>query len=189
MNAMKSIKLGSLFLLGTLAVACAAPAPPKQAAPDAKLPPAGPDQEYKVTFPDLGRGEARYIRLSLGKDISQDCGLVKTQFEFDSSEPLPQEKLELKQLSECLDEPSRQGLGLLLVGRADRRGSQEYNRDLGLRRAARVKQILVNAGVAEGRIAVDTEGSRGAVGNDGLYSYGFDRRVDVVVFGVTHAPR
>jgi OOP family OmpA-OmpF porin len=144
-----------------LAAACAGPVPaPKQAASTARLPDPGADQQYKVQFPDLGRGQARFIRLTLGEDLSKDCGLVKTYFEFDSSEPLPQDKLELKAFSECLADPSRKDLGLLLVGSADRRDSEEYNQELSERRAERVKEILVNAGISASRIAIASRGER-----------------------------
>jgi hypothetical protein len=102
---------------------------------------------------------------------------------------LPQDKLELKALSECLADPSRKDLGLLLVGSADRRGSEAYNQELSERRAERVKELLVNAGISTSRIAIASRGERGAVGDDRLYSYGYDRRVDVLVHGVKHAPR
>ena len=189
MNITKFIQLGTAALLTLVATACSAPLAPTQAAQGPKLPAAGPDGEYKVNFPDLGRGAARYIRLTLREDLSRECGLVNTHFEFDSSEPLPQEKLELKRLSECLEDPSRKGLGLLLVGRTDRRGNPGYNQELGLRRAERVKQILVDSGIYPSRIAIDSGGEGAAVGDDTLYSYGYDRRVDVLVYGVVHAPK
>lgn len=185
-----TIKLGSLALLGALTVACAAPVPPpRQAAVQVKLPEPGPDQEYKVSFPDLGRGPARVIRLSLGEELSKGCGLNKTHFEFNSAEPLPQDKIALKSLSECLEDPSNKDLGLLLVGSADSRGSDTYNQELSQRRAERVKRLLVDAGIFEGRIAIDPQGERGAVGDGRLYSYGYDRRVDILLYGVSHAPR
>jgi outer membrane protein OmpA-like peptidoglycan-associated protein len=188
MRTMKSIKLGSFSLLVILTAACAAPLPPMQSASGPRMPDAGPGREYKVTFPDLGRGKERFIRLTLSKDLTQNCGLVKTQFELDSSEPQLDEKLALKHLSECLAEPSRKDLGLLLVGRTDRHGSSEYNQKLGLRRASRVKQILVDAGLTAGRIAIDSRGedAAGGVGEPDLS--GYDRRVDVMIFGWVHAP-
>jgi OOP family OmpA-OmpF porin len=84
------------------------------------------------------------------------------------------------------------GVDLSIVGRADSRGRSAYNADLGLRRAEAVKELLVGAGVSESRIAISSLGAGGAVGGDrdqDAYSHGYDRRVDVVLLGVVHAPR
>lgn len=188
MRTMKSIKLGSLALLAILAAACATPRPPTQSARGPALPAAGAQGEYKVPVPDLGRGKERFIRLTLGKDVTQSCGLSKTQFELDSSEPGQEEKISLKYLSDCLEEPSHKDLGLLLVGRTDRQGSSEYNQKLGLRRAERVKQILVDSGVSAGRIAIDSRGENAASREDETDLSGYDRRVDVLIFGWNHRP-
>jgi outer membrane protein OmpA-like peptidoglycan-associated protein len=188
MRTMNTIKLGSLALLVILAAACTAPLPPTQNARGPQMPDAGSDGEYKVTFPDPGRGKERFIRLTLGKDVTQSCGLVKTQFDLDSSEPQLEEMRTLKHLSQCLEEPSHKDLGLMLVGRTDRHGSLEYNQKLGLRRAARVKQILVDAGLSAGRIAIDSRGEDAAGGADEPDLSGYERRVDVLLLGSAHAP-
>jgi outer membrane protein OmpA-like peptidoglycan-associated protein len=76
------------------------------------------------------------------------------------------------------------------VGRADARGSNAYNVDLGRRRAESIKKALVDAGVDEERIVISSEGKAGAVGSDsGMYSYGYDRRVDVSISATPHRPR
>ena len=50
------------------------------------------------------------------------------------------------------------GITLRISGHADDRGSDEYNLALGNRRAAAAKRYLVNKGVAEGRIVIDSYG-------------------------------
>ena len=75
-----------------------------------------------------------------------------------------------------------------LVGRADERGSAAYNEELGLRRANRIKALLVEYGLAASRIQVDTKGEKAAVGTQPQYAPGFDRRVDVVVRGGSRGP-
>ena len=47
---------------------------------------------------------------------------------------------------------------LRISGHADDRGSDEYNLALGNRRAAAAKRYLVNKGIAEGRIVIDSYG-------------------------------
>ena len=188
MKLMQSIKLGSIALLAILISACAAA--PTQSAKGPAMPDPGADGNYTVNFPQPGKGTTdRVIRLTIGKDLAQECGLVATQFEFDSSEPLLHERQELRQLSQCLAEPSREALTLRLVGRTDSQGSSAYNQALGMRRAQRVKQILVNAGLSEDRVDIGSRGERGALSdNDDRYSQGYDRRVDVQVIGMVYTP-
>jgi peptidoglycan-associated lipoprotein len=161
-----------------------------QSAKGPAMPDPGADGHYTVTFPQPGKGATdRFIRLTISDDLAQDCGLVATQFEFDSSEPRAHESLELKYLSLCLAEPSRKALTLRLVGRTDSQGSSGYNQELGMRRAERVKQILVNAGLSADRIDISSSGESGALSDNGeRYSRGYDRRVEVQVMGVVHAP-
>ncbi len=189
MNAIKLSLVTSGFALLSLLAGCATPMAPTQAARDPKLPDPGPDKEYKVEFPDPGRGAARYIGITIGDDIAQQCGLVQTHFEFDSAEPIPQDKIVLKSLAECLNQPKLSDITLSLVGRADGRGTTAYNNALGLRRANAVKTLLVDAGMAANRIQTGSRGDSGAIGNDIAVSFGYDRRVDAVEVGVVHAPR
>ena len=188
MNSMKPLLLASTLVLGTFGGACSAPLPPTQSAKEAPLPDSGPTHTYKVTFPDEGPAATRYIHLTLGEDMARDCGLVQTHFEFDSAEPLPQDKTVLLGLAACLDRPKYIDVQVSLSGRADRRGTPGYNEDLALRRAERVKKLLVEYGMSANRIRTASHGDRGAVGGEGLvFSYGYDRRVDATE-DVTHAP-
>ena len=189
MHSMISLVLvaGSITL-GTLLTGCATPLPPTQTAAGPRLPDPGPTHEYHVRFPDEEGGATRYIHLTLGEDLAADCGLVRTHFEFDSSEPLAQDDLALKGLAQCLDRPKYTSVQLSLVGRADRRGATAYNQALALRRAIRVKKLLVDAGMTADRISTASRGDLGAVGGGVEYSYGYDRRVDALVQEI-HAPR
>ncbi len=120
--------------------------------------------------------------------MAKDCGLVQTHFEFDSAEPLPEDKTTLQGLAACLDRPKYSDVEVSLVGRADRRGTPGYNEALAQRRADRVKQLLVDYGMHADRIRTASTGARGAVGGKLLeFSYGFDRRVDARE-DVSHAP-
>ena len=188
MHTMKSLLLVSTLVVGALATGCAPVPVPAQSAAGPRLPDAGPSHQYKVEFPDEGHGLARYVRLTLGEDLAKQCGLVQTHFEFDSAEPLPQDQLVLKALAQCLDKPDFVGVKLSLEGSADSRGTNKYNAALGLRRAERVKNLLVEAGMASARISTTSHGDVQAVGDDIKYSYGYDRRVDAIVH-VVHSPR
>ena len=189
MSSIKTFLLAGGLVLGALGAGCAAPMAPTQADTGPRLPSSGPSQQYHVKFPDEEGGAARYIHLTLGEDLAADCGLVRTHFEFDSAEPLAQDTLALQGLVACLDRPKYGGVQLSLVGRADRRGAADYNQGLALRRAVRVKKLLIDAGMAADRINTASRGDSGAVGDGVEFSYGYDRRVDAVVDSGPHAPR
>ncbi|KYF55232.1 hypothetical protein BE08_21695 [Sorangium cellulosum] len=178
--------LGALAL--SLLAACAPPAPSQSRVAEPRMPSPGADGVYKVEWPDLREGEDRFIQLTLGADIADSCRLPKTHFAFDSAEPLPQEHRELRAVVDCLLSSGLKDARIELIGRADPRGAQAYNQDLSLRRAERVKEILVKEGIPAGRVTTRATGAAEAVGAQPMYSYGHDRRVDVVLVGVVHAP-
>jgi len=153
------------------------------------LPDPGPDGTYTVDWPGMGHGSARYIGITLGPDVSDRCYLPKTHFEFDSTEPLAQDKFTLQALADCL-RPTllTDDVMISLSGRADPRGTSEYNQALARRRAIRVKELLVGMGLPENGITTHSTGDLQAVGNQPMYSFGYDRRVDVVLVGLVHAP-
>jgi outer membrane protein OmpA-like peptidoglycan-associated protein len=189
MNSIKLTFLTGGFALISLLSACAAPMAPTQAVRDPKMPDPGADKVYQVKFPDPGHGVARYIGITIGDDVAKQCGVVQTHFEFDSAEPVPQDQIVLKAFAECLNQPKLSDITLSLVGRADGRGTDTYNNALGLRRATRVKDLLVKSGMSADRIKTSSRGDHGAIGDDTAVSFGYDRRVDAVENGVVHAPR
>ena len=52
---------------------------------------------------------------------------------------------------------------VLVTGHADRAGPSDYNEELGLRRARNVREALVQRGVSEGMIRIESRGEREAV--------------------------
>ena len=69
---------------------------------------------------------------------------------------------------------------LCVAGYADPRGSEAYNNELSLRRAANVVAVLTSAGVPRERIIVEAHGKSAAGNADGdLDAYAFERRVTV----------
>lgn len=153
-----------------------------------KLSSAGPESERVVGWPALGRGEARFIRIDLGPDSFAECQKISPKFPFDSSTALAQDEQQVVALASCLNAPGMRERTILLVGRADPQGTDVYNDKLGTRRANAIKKILVDHGIADSRITIRSEGEKGAVGDQPEYARGYDRRVDVIVSGGTHAP-
>jgi outer membrane protein OmpA-like peptidoglycan-associated protein len=117
----------------------------------------------------------REIHLTLGSYL-QECPHVLIRFPFDESQPLPQDTPELQALAACLNSSPYQNVRVRLIGRTDREGTDEYNRELGKQRAEYVKNALVRDGVDPSRIETESAGAERA----GEGAPGYDRRVDVV---------
>jgi peptidoglycan-associated lipoprotein len=78
---------------------------------------------------------------------------------------------------------------LRVEGNCDERGTEDYNRSLGERRALSAREYLVNAGVAPDRITTVTYGEDkpAETGHDEA-AWGKNRRADFVVLGGTPPP-
>jgi peptidoglycan-associated lipoprotein len=102
------------------------------------------------------------------------------QFEFDRYDLTDAARATLGDLAQALR--GSPGLGLLLEGHADERGTPEYNLALGDRRAQAVKDFLVAAGVDASRIATVSYGEERPLdpGHEEL-AWALNRRVHFVV--------
>ncbi len=121
--------------------------------------------------------------LNIGGDIIQLCGIKvgatsNPTFDYDKEELGPEDRAILDQLAVCLMTGALKGKGVNLVGRADPRGTEEYNLSLGSRRAGSVSTYLVRLGVGESQLAVNTRGALDATGTDES-GWAKDRRVDI----------
>lgn len=120
--------------------------------------------------------------LALGDTVSIDgvgytldqTSLKSLYFEFDRAELLDEHKEDLQQLISELDEGSD---ALLIVGHADKVGSDAYNDALSHARAEAVQQYLVEAGVDRRKVFLRGDGKRfpAEPGGDGAK----DRRTDI----------
>jgi len=166
----------------------------------AELPAPSADGNYHVRWPSEGSGVARTITLTLGPDLHEWCRDVSPKFPFDKANTYVDNKDELAALASCLNKPGLENRSVILVGRADPRGSDAYNLALGERRAQSIKDVLVSSGLSASRIAIVSDGKRGAKGQQPVvvegqvdptmprFTYGYDRRVDVIVTGGAHHP-
>jgi OOP family OmpA-OmpF porin len=77
---------------------------------------------------------------------------------FDSGQDMPKEAevKEVKNASAKLKEDSE--LHVVVIGRADKTGDEQMNKELSFRRARRVQAGLIADGIAEGRIDVAARG-------------------------------
>jgi len=181
-------KLLIAALLGGL-VACASGTTTTTTTTSSTLPPPDSNGEYHPGWPTLGRGVERFITIQLGPDTFEHCRMVSPKFPFDSSMTYVQDKDQLAAFVRCLNHPSMLDRKVALVGRADPRGSDAYNMQLGMRRADAIRDFLVQEGLSPDRIvSLDSEGKRDAKGYLPEYSFGYDRRTDVIVLGAAHQP-
>jgi peptidoglycan-associated lipoprotein len=105
--------------------------------------------------------------------------LQSVYFEFDSSAIKASERSKLQAAKEYLDQ--NPGTRLLLEGRADWRGTAEYNLGLGDRRANASKRYLATVGVGNDKLETTSKGSLEALQNASEADAAKDRRVDLVI--------
>ena len=73
-------------------------------------------------------------------------------FDFDMSEVKPSEMTKVQNVADYLKKSENSKSDLLIEGHCDERGTEEYNRALGERRALALREKLVALGVDAGRI-------------------------------------
>jgi peptidoglycan-associated lipoprotein len=125
--------------------------------------------------------------LALAGDIVSLCGIkisanatASPTFDYDKDELHPEDRTVLDQLATCLVSGALKGRSVSLTGRADPRGTEEYNLGLGSRRAASVSSYLERLGVGQPQLGVTTRGALDASGTDEA-GWAKDRRVDITL--------
>ena len=121
--------------------------------------------------------------LAIAPDILAACGIkaittANPTFDTDQDELTADDRQILDQIATCLTTGPLKGKTVSLIGRADPRGTEEYNLGLGSRRAHSVQQYLSRLGVGAPQLAVTTRGALDATGSDES-TWKADRRVDV----------
>jgi peptidoglycan-associated lipoprotein len=131
---------------------------------------------------------ARVMRghVHVDDDLLQACDVKfgnraqAPKFDFDEAELLPEDRDVLAQIASCVTTGPLQRQRLVLVGRADPRGEEEYNMALGEHRADSVRDYLARLGVEKGRLFKTSRGELDADGQDER-TWREDRRVDVLL--------
>jgi peptidoglycan-associated lipoprotein len=124
--------------------------------------------------------------LGVSGDLARECSLQiahvdrAPKFAFDQFELLPEDREVLDKIAACVTTGPLKGRTLALTGRADPRGTEEYNLGLGTRRARTVGTYLERLGVQSTQLAETTRGALDAGGRDET-GWTTDRRVDVDV--------
>lgn len=121
--------------------------------------------------------------------MGRNTSLLQAQtvyFDYDQSAIKASEREKLRLAKEHLDKnPTHR---LVLEGRCDWRGTEDYNLGLGDRRANSVKKYLVSLGVPADRIDTISKGSLEAAKNADDATMAKDRRVDLVVATAARGP-
>lgn len=119
-------------------------------------------------------------QIKISDEIRAACGLKDedSYFAFDSAKIREQDHRVLSELATCFDTGPLKGRKMLLVGRADPRGGDEYNIVLGENRAQSVKHYISTLGLAPHRMETSSRGKMDAMGTNEP-TWALDRRVDV----------
>ncbi|MEP6865383.1 MAG: OmpA family protein [Deltaproteobacteria bacterium] len=99
-------------------------------------------------------------------------------FAFDQDELTKEDRDVLAQIATCFTTGPLANRNATLIGRADPRGTDEYNMGLGSRRSHSVGKYLERLGVKSAQLAISTRGAIDATGTDES-GWKEDRRVDV----------
>ena len=143
-----------------------------------------PPTKQEVQAPKVTQDQKVSDNLALAGDLVSTCGIKATasaanpKFDYDKDELTQDDRNVLDQLAQCLVSGPLKGKAVSLIGRADPRGTEEYNLGLGSRRASSVSKYLEHLGVQDPQLAVTTRGALDATGTDEA-GWAQDRRVDV----------
>jgi peptidoglycan-associated lipoprotein len=170
-------------LLGCLvAAACSSKAANKPTLP----PPAQTASREVADPPATPAAVAASPHVGVAADLATQCRLQFSsrqqapKFEFDQFELLVEDRNVLDQVAECVTQGPLRGKAVHLIGRADARGTEEYNLGLGTRRAESVRSYLQRLGVPAQQLQPSTRGAMDATGAEEA-GWRVDRRVDLVL--------
>ena len=176
------MRIKALLLLACTAAltACGSKPPPEPEAPAAPPPPQPVAQQPKPA--PVSNDNPNQSNLAISDEIRKACGISDAEafFAFDSANVRPQDKAVLKKLADCFSTGPLKGRRMRLVGHADPRGDEEYNRVLGQRRADSVKGAIATAGLDSAKMETTSRGEDDASGTDDN-GWAKDRRVDVML--------
>lgn len=169
------------FTIVTLlfAAACSHPTKVKAPEPVAGTPPAKP-------APGAAATKVVSPTVAVDDNLAQQCSLklgntqAAPKFDYDTSELAPADRDVLQQIAVCVTSGPLKGKKLELTGRADPRGTEEYNLGLGTRRADSVATFLQRLGVQQAQLGATTRGALDAAGTSES-SWTTDRRVDITL--------
>src|SRR5262245_56158605 len=143
MRRMKTTTLLSLVAILAFAAGCSKGKAKEKTTPTPPTQTAG--KQPAKTAEDIKPDQPVSPGIALSPDIAAACGIKPTPsteaaptsptFEYDKDELTPDDRAVLDQLATCMTTGALKGKSVLMIGRADPRGTEEYNLGLGSRRA------------------------------------------------------
>jgi len=174
---MRPIVHSTFVALSMFSIAIAGCGSPKPAAE-----PSTSQTVASAPAPKANKGAEPAVHVS--GDLERACKIVvgtvseAPKFDFDDTALLPEDRAVLDQVAKCVTVGPLKGRALKLTGRADNRGTAEYNLALGAHRANAVERYLAADGVAQPKLHETSRGELDAKGNDDTARRA-DRRVDI----------
>lgn len=134
----------------------------------------------------------RETTVQISKPLRERCNLPETPqeapaFDFDQSTLRARGKNVLQDVAACLKDGPLKGEVITLVGRADPRGSEDYNQSLSASRASAARNYLTELGVPAEQMKLMARGESGAQGSDEA-TWALDRRVDLELGDLVNSP-
>jgi outer membrane protein OmpA-like peptidoglycan-associated protein len=119
------------------------------------------------------------ISVNIETKLAMMCGLSQSSvfFKFDSAKLTPDAKDRLDKIAKCATEGAIKDKEVVVVGRTDSVGTDEYNKQLGMSRADSVAKYLHEQGVQKARVDAVSKGEVEAVADP--FGWPADRRVTV----------
>jgi len=162
-----------------LLVACGGEKQTQAAAP---LPAAQPVGETSMQPTTRVPNTPTASNVTISAEVLRACNIPDSDayFAFDSSQLTRFDHAPLDALATCFTSGPMAGRKLDLVGRADPRGTPEYNMTLGQSRADAVSAYLIAHGLNQPRVSATSRGAMDATGHDET-GWAHDRRVDITL--------
>jgi len=174
------VRIQAVLLLATLnsVLACGSDPPPPAEAPPQPAPAPAPKPVAAAPKP---AETPQQSNINISDEIRRLCGITETEafFSYDSANVKSNDRVIFKKLADCFSTGPLKGRRMRLVGHADPRGDEEYNRVLGQRRADNVKSAVSGAGLDSGKVDTTSRGEDDAGGTDEP-GWSKDRRVDIL---------
>jgi peptidoglycan-associated lipoprotein len=152
----------------------------KAAGMSAKAPPVA-TQTAVATAPPAPAAVRPSEGVRMACDLPQDAEEAP-RFAYDEAALRLRGERILDQVAKCLEDGPLKGNDVRAIGYADPRGSDAYNLDLGISRAAAAQEYLGQKGVVLDRVELATCGERVATGHDEA-TWAYDRRVELAMVG------
>jgi outer membrane protein OmpA-like peptidoglycan-associated protein len=174
-----TVSTGSAWLTCFLMLGCSHDAQPRTPEAEPVMAPASSEgSEQRST---VAPQPNNYIVVE--ESVRTTCNLPNDEekapkFDYDQAELRPRGTGILDGVARCLTDGPMKDQSITIVGHADPRGSDDYNQQLGRKRAEAARDYLTGRGLSSDRIRVESRGESGATGTD-EGGWATDRRVEV----------